>query len=232
MIKEAMNFIIENFKPIHLAENDYWVNERYRKVRQDVCKPVDLSSLDGIVDFINSKSYHIADKLFLHIDSYSKVILAGELNQDSTRNIYAVSECLHSKHCHDIYHDLEKFIITLKSNFVQCETIEKLLQISSSIDLTDTASLKDDGISQEASVKSGVHLIGKEKLPSLVSLRPYSTFTEIEQPKCEFVFRVKKGSECQPKLGLFECLNANWQLKAVSDIYEYLKTKVEIPIIR
>jgi len=234
MIKEAIEFLITRYQPLVKGpDSSVYLHSEYKKELDPVAEPFRISSLSGIVDYIRKKREKLSSIDFIHVESYCKVNVVGFLNADMNRDMYAVAKCPHNRYktIYNEWHDLESFIIKIKSDFVQDENTEKLLKLSSKIDLSDTASLKDDGVSQEVSVKSGVHLVNKEELPSLIKLRPYATFTELEQPACDFVYRVRKNRD-RVQIGLFECENANWQIKAVNDISDYLREKVEITVVR
>lgn len=233
MIVDALEFLINQYKPVVKDDSSetLYVSSEYEKQLQPTPSPIKISSLGGIIDYISTVDEKISSPSFIHVESHCQVNVVDSLNVDMDRNIFAFAKCPHDRRRGKDWYDLESFIITIKSDFVQDENTDKLLNISSKIDLSDTASLKDDGISQEVSLKSGVHLVNKTEIPSLIKLRPYSTFTEIEQPACDFVYRVRK-KEHSVQIGLFECENANWQVQAVNDIYNYLKDKVNIPVVR
>ena len=58
--------------------------------------------------------------------------------------------------------------------------------------------------------------------PNPVTLRPYRTFNEVEQPASQFVFRINKLAN----LALFEADGGKWKLEAVESIANYLKNEL------
>ena len=84
------------------------------------------------------------------------------------------------------------------------------------------ATYGDDGVTQKATVKKGIN--GKEDavVPNPVNLRPYRTFTEVEQPESEFVFRMKQ-SDHDVCCALFEADGGAWKREAMKKVKEYLE---------
>ncbi|PFR65873.1 hypothetical protein COK29_26730, partial [Bacillus cereus] len=56
--------------------------------------------------------------------------------------------------------------------------------------------------------------------PNPVSLQPYRTFVEVEQPKSNFIFRMKDGPRCS----IHEADGGAWKLQAMNNIEDYLTT--------
>lgn len=67
------------------------------------------------------------------------------------------------------------------------------------------------------------------EVPNPVSLRPYRTFHEIEQPESLFVFRMKErdGMNC----AIYEADGGAWRNTAIQSIKKYLDdfVKTELP---
>ncbi|WP_235888509.1 RusA family crossover junction endodeoxyribonuclease [Streptococcus pneumoniae] len=64
--------------------------------------------------------------------------------------------------------------------------------------------------------------LAKGKAPNPVTLRPYRTFSEVEQPASLFVFRIDK----QANMALFEADGKRWVADAVGNIAAYLKEQL------
>ncbi len=52
-----------------------------------------------------------------------------------------------------------------------------------------------------------------------MTLRPYRTFAEVEQPASQFVFRINQNAQ----MALFEADGGKWRLEAINNIANYLK---------
>ena len=83
----------------------------------------------------------------------------------------------------------------------------------------------DDGVTQSATIKTGITTVGNAQVPNPVILAPYRTFPEIEQPLSKFIFRMK--NDRGPEAALFEADGKAWRNKAIRDIKEYLEKALE-----
>jgi hypothetical protein len=122
---------------------------------------------------------------------------------------------------------VDEFLVRLRSQFVQSEARDGLLDILSRIEEKDTQELSDDGMSQAVVIKRGA-AVGRQMkaLPGEVRLAPFRTFPEIEPPESPFVCRLERSQE-GPQLALFECDGGLWRLKAVGEIRDWLESEVE-----
>lgn len=81
----------------------------------------------------------------------------------------------------------------------------------------------DDGVTQKATVKTGIASKGEAIVPNPVKLRPYRTFLEVEQPASEFIFRVKQNKYDGISCAIFEADGGAWKIAATSSIKDYLQ---------
>lgn len=63
----------------------------------------------------------------------------------------------------------------------------------------------------------------KQALKPRVTLRPYRTFLEVEQPESEFLLRLREGG----KIGLFEADGGMWKQQAKKNIAEYFQEELQ-----
>ena len=91
--------------------------------------------------------------------------------------------------------------------------------------LTEDAvrTMTDDGVSQVTAVRTGVATVADVKVPNPVSLRPFRTFIEVDQPESRFIFRMREGGRC----AIFEADGGAWKLEAKKNIYNYLAEQLE-----
>ncbi|KHO31340.1 hypothetical protein OR63_10900, partial [Clostridium tetani] len=81
----------------------------------------------------------------------------------------------------------------------------------------------DDGVSQAATIKTGVASVNEVKVPNPVVLAPFRTFPEIEQPESKFIFRMQSG----PRAALFEADGGAWRNEAMIKIKAYLEEQLK-----
>src|SRR5690606_26037278 len=111
----------------------------------------------------------------------------------------------------------------LQSAFVKNDDRDVILKVVGNVKEEDVKTYGDDGVSQSVTAKVGVATVGQVEVPNPVSLKPYRTFAEVEQPESEFIFRMKNGPRCS----LFEADGGAWKLQAISNIKSYLSAALE-----
>lgn len=87
-------------------------------------------------------------------------------------------------------------------------------------------------MTQRTTQKTGIARVENVTVPNPVSLRPFRTFSEVDQPECLYVFRLQPVSNAKPKAMLIPVEDNRWQLTAIASIKEYLAEHTkDIPII-
>lgn len=129
------------------------------------------------------------------------------------------------------WYNQEDFNIRLKCAFVKSPDLDNVIKIAGGVIGTDEMTNADDGFTQSVAIKKGVSGVAKVEIQNPVRLYPWRTFSEIEQPGSEFIFRYRKcGNE--PQFALFAVSNNDWESVARLSILEYLKGQLpEVPMI-
>ena len=192
-----------------------------------------VSTLTGVVDYLkaNVDGLVIAN-LLCHVESPSQVVLYNGLTgKFYDRPAYLKAELRQLQIKLNTYIDGESFNILLQSCF--CEPVDPMLATDkglvlkyvSNIKSTIESGVEDDGVSQGVTVKTGIASVGNAVLPNPVNLRPYRTFTEVEQPASRFVFRCKHDDDGM-KFMLAEADGGAWRCEAMHNVKEYLEKMV------
>ena len=119
------------------------------------------------------------------------------------------------------------FMVGLQAFFVrepQGTDNEYVIRIAGKLSAQDIKQADDDGMSQTATLRTGVVLAADVTVKKLVRLRPYRTFREVEQPASEFVFRLRSRKDQIPSLALHVADGDMWQAEAMQNIKKYLET--------
>jgi hypothetical protein len=185
--------------------------------------------LQGIDDYIKA---HSSPEYIIHVESSKEVSLISKpFGPFSQRETFVKSFFSGAVFPFACYMPIEDFIIELQSKFVPDETIKKLLEIVSNIQFKASEQFTDSGHTQSVTAKAGIAKIETVDLPNPVTLRPFRTFSEVEQPASSFVFRMK--FEGKPQAGLWTAGGTAWELEAIANIHSWLigVTKGQIPII-
>jgi hypothetical protein len=159
-----------------------------------------INTLTGIVDM-----KLIKEKVMLHVFDH-KTVHAVDLDYSDgwlTRSVHL--SAVHESPVFPFgqFYGVEDFIIAMQSMFVQDATTALILKIIGNVKDEGVSNFSDDGVTQKVTAKTGISVVGNVQVPNPVTLRPYRTFMEIEQPASTFVFRMKGGQGEQPKCALF-----------------------------
>lgn len=190
---------------------------------------LNINTLTGIVDFIGGIDGIGPDKAIIHVSSETDVTLIGALaGVFRNRDTY-----VHAKYANPTFRfgqwmDLENFIINIQAGFVQDEMTATILKVVGNLKDETVTNFSDDGKTQAVTAKTGIAMVSKVAVPSPITLCPYRTFMEIEQPASSFIFRMKQqGNGQQPACSLFEADGKAWELEAMQRIKTWLEANAK-----
>ena len=185
---------------------------------------LELQTLKSLVDYLKSDNDFISGrKLVVVVDSFYRVSVYDQVDFEYGKRPQLVSVKASvpvipfSNWCNQ-----EEFNIMLQSMFINDADRNLVLDFASHLKIEKGAEAQDNGVTQTVTVRDGVASLAHAKTPNPVTLRPYRTFNEVEQPASQFVFRVNKSAN----LALFEADGGKWKLDAVKNISDYLKTEL------
>ncbi len=239
MIKEALQYLVKMGNPDTVLINGRpYTGIDLKSVEEPSPKPLQIHTLTGIVDYFKAQTEsHLGDFNeipFVHIENNGCVEIYSRLQHpwEQRHNFLTAQMIEEVQFPFDRYLDHEQFMIQLQSKFVQDETTAQILKVVGNLADEIVKTVIDDGITQGVHVKSGIRK-GDDTIPNPVSLAPYRTFPEIEQPKSNFVLRLKSGKSGElPQVALFEADGGQWQLEAIQKIKVWLAEKLpELVII-
>ena len=228
MIKEALEYIVGLRAPVvkEIDESMYSDKDLKRISYNPLAEPLHLHTLTGLVDYIKSNvdTTKNDENLIAEVASPEKVYLYTSLDKERKREQFAVVEARVPSFPFNTFIGHEEFIINVQAKFLDDNNSDraKILSFAGTVEKGSVAEYSDDGVSQKATVKSGI--ISKEEkiVPNPVKLRPYRTFLEVEQPMSEFIFRMKDkdyGVSC----AVIEADGGAWINAATKNIKEYLE---------
>lgn len=99
--------------------------------------------------------------------------------------------------------------------------LETILKVAGNVEAKTTANYGDDGVSQKTTIKQGIASKTDVLVPNPVTLIPYRTFLEVEQPGSEFVFRIKDSGGA-PAFMLVEAEGGLWKHEAMQNVKDFL----------
>ena len=232
MLSEMIDKIIETAIPKKLTVGDReYFSRNLVPVLEPMPQELAITTLTGLVHFIHDFG---KKDILLHVLSCSQVDVIGHLQPTFMQRKRYISAILDPVNLpFGRWVDLESFIIALQSMFVTNKSVNDILSIIGNLKDGTVKKYKDNGITQVVTAKTGVATVDEIAVPNPVSLQPYRTFNEIEQPDSQFVFRMRSAPEGgTPTCLLTEADGGKWRLDAILKIREWLTKELpEIPII-
>ena len=227
-LKEALQYVNglkeESMQPIvtEIAGKTYCNKDLKRYGREDLADPIYVNTLSAMGDYITGKKEELREKMILHIRNQKEVTLYSGLLAERRRETLFVCDAIINEFRFDNYYDQERFLIELQANFVENDDLKLIMQVAGNIQAGTTADYSDDGISQKTTIRTGVQRVDVQ-VPNPVSLIPYRTFAEIDQPSSLYVFRVKDDGNGAPMFKLVEADNGLWKHAAMLKIKDYFE---------
>lgn len=200
-------------------------------VNQPEVAPITCHTLTGLVDFYDALFLSDQGRVLFLVEDYNKVSIVSEIfGVEKQRETFITANAYPQESMFNRYFDHEDFMIKILSGFVQDETTAKVLKIVGNLKSEAGATYSDDGLTQTVTAKTGITKVENIDLPNPITLRPYRTFTDIEQPESAFILRLKQRDGIQA--ALFEADGAAWKNTAIASIKAYLENrKIGVKVI-
>lgn len=232
MIKEALQYIVELGEANeHRINGDTYSDKPLHRIDPYYPKAVavEMHTLTSLVDYIKAKIDSMPEKMIIDVRSPEKVVLYSQLDDNRDRETLVVVEARIPSFPFDSFMDQERFTINLQSKFIDDPATDRalILKFAGTVEAGTVAEYGDDGVTQKATVKTGIVSKGDAIVPNPVKLRPYRTFLEVEQPASEFIFRMKQDKYDGINCAIFEADGGAWQMAATKAIKEYLQFELE-----
>lgn len=202
-------------------------------VLDPVAKAIEVHTLTGLVDYFDKMSGQDQYSCLFHVHDFNRVnIVSFPFGAFRQRETFITATAFDLKHKFDQHMPVENFIVYLQSMFVQDETTAKIMRIVGNITQGSEMNVSDDGFTQRVTAKAGVSRVEIVDLPNPVTLRPFRTFMDIQQPESKFILRIKADKDEGPRCALFEADGGAWKNGAIAGIKAYLEgRKVGVQIV-
>ena len=236
-LKEALEYLVSLAPPtvqeIELRDGskDVFSDKQLYRYNPHLpkAKALKTRTLTSLVDYIKANIDTMGDKMIVSILSPTRVELLSNLDSERERETLMVVEAELPEFYFDTYLDKEKFIIGLQSKFVDDSSTDKalILKFAGTVESGTVAEYGDDGVTQKATVKTGIATKSDAIVPNPVKLKPYRTFHEVWQPQSAFIFRMRQSKYDGVECGIFEADGGAWKLEAMQDIKDYLQRELK-----
>ncbi|HEM3541876.1 hypothetical protein [Streptococcus suis] len=229
-IKDALEYAVKlanKEEKIIAANGKLYYDGNVHSLRELDARPIPprlyLNTLDSLVEYLKTDLDQLGEKrVLVVVESPKEVTVYEELDEDANRAILVKVESMTPEIRFGQYEESSDFNIILQSRFVDTDDRNIVLDFASALKIDNGLEIVDDGVGQTATIKTGVASLGQAKAPNPVTLRPYRTFAEVEQPASQFIYRINKAGY----MALFEADGGKWKLDAINNIADYLKSKL------
>lgn len=231
MLKELFQYIVSlsERNTFEIQGETFADGELYR-VEESNAETLTVNTLSGMVDYIKSNFDDKQDyeQLLIQVLSPTRVRLYSKLNNNKNRDLLIEANARIPEFEFGRYYDTESFNVKIQSCFLEDEFKEIVLKVVGNIREDNVKNYGDDGIAQTVTAKVGVASVDNVVVPSPITLRPYRTFQQVEQPASNFIFRMKDG----PSAALHEADGGAWEVEAIENIAEYFIKELSSEIQR
>lgn len=195
-----------------------------------VPEPLSVDTLSGFVKLleIGFEGFKPQDSL-VHVSAYDDVQLIADVSDKyGRRQKFVIAKAPKPERLFPFnsFITQEVFNINLRSMFVQTDALDELVALAGNIAKISELRQTDDGFSQEVSVKNGQHLVRTATIKPRVTLKPFRTFLEVDQPDGDYIFRVKYDDEKGNTCALIEADAGRWKLTAMDTIKKWLEQQL------
>jgi hypothetical protein len=212
-------------------------------IQPPIPSALDVSDLEALSDLCEAKfdGLEVDDVLF-HIETPERVELFAK-EADSYGRIRQYAVAVHNAvepFKFGQWYGPEAFAIQAQIGFQRVKVenddgsfakdLDYVLDIASKITAERAVENADDGIAQRVALRQGVQLKGEDKLRGRVNLAPFRTFTEVDQPLSEFLFRARY-TDNGVQLALFEADGGRWKTAAKKAIKEWLQDTIADAVV-
>lgn len=217
--------IAEMSKPNIVENNGFRYTDKDLEVIQSPrVSAIKVSTLSSLVELLSIESEVFNDPILVQIENPTKIsVHSGIDGTDRSRECPYVAEFCPVRFDFDYWMSYEKMMIALKSKFVETPELIDVVKLLGTITEESNMKVEDDGFTQTVTVKKGIALKDNKVINPRVTLVPYSTFNEVEQPQREFLLRLDGNG----KVALFEADGGAWKLEACESIARYLRENLK-----
>jgi len=231
MIAEGIQKLIDLAKvEVHEVGLRKFASRAVHEIEPKRIEPLTVHSLQAVVDFFGgSKTVNLdvsPDDVVIHVvDPYTVTVLSGIADETyRKREHYLTAKRVFSEFEFGRWFKQDEMTIKLMTQFEETETQNKIIKAISGLKVSADATLSDDGVSQELTVRKGASRVETIEIKNPIKLKPVRTFLEVEQVEAPYVLRVK-GLDNVPAVAIFEA-GDQWKNTAITRIKAWLANEI------
>ncbi len=234
MLKEFVQHIQETAKPqiVEIGGVTYIVNQdgNIKEVFPRAVLPdtLPLNSLDALVKLVKTEFVRqiLGDKtvLYITVPDHLTVRCFGhpDYDQRAVRPVYYEANATDVPGWDErVQLPFEEMQIALRTRFQETADTPYIQKLLTEISTGAKITFNDNGVATTVVTKKGIDLQNNETIRPIITLRPYRTFQEIDQPESVFLIRINERG-----ISFIEADGGMWKLKARETIKAFLEDKL------
>lgn len=222
IVRDVEKIIKENIRLVEI-DGEKYSNQDLKIIRHtDKASSIIFNDLSSIVAMIKNEANRFKLPLYINIESETSVSVLTSMDDHKGRENPYIAKYDNKTFRFGSYYSYEDFVIALRSQFVQNEDTQNLLEALKKITNSNNVEVADDGITQKVTMQQGAALASTAKVAPIRKLLPYRIFNEVAQPASEFLFRIRRGGgDYGGDYALYEADGGAWKIEAKNNIKTY-----------
>lgn len=230
MLKEFIAHIQETTKSqiIKIGESTFTVNAvgSANEIRPiiDHPDPLPLTSLDSLVKLVRSEALCVENPLYITVPDHLTVRCFGrpvERERFHRQVYYEVNATDVPGWDEKVTLPFEEMQISLRTRFQETTDTSYVQKLLSEISTGAKITFNDNGVATTVVTKKGIDLQANETIRPIVTLRPYRTFQEVDQPESVFLIRINERG-----ISFIEADGGMWKLRARETVKAFLEEQM------
>lgn len=199
----------------------------YKQIRPEVDYPEELSlnSLDALILLVKSEAVSSGNGLiYITIPNHKTVDCFThpmETLRMARSRLYVATATDVPGWESKVQLPFEEAMIALRTRFQATNDTEYAMKLLSDITTGSKITYNDNGVATSIVTKRGIDLQSNAAIRPIITLRPYRTFQEVEQPASQFLIRINERG-----ISFIEADGGMWKLKARQTVKDYLCEKL------
>lgn len=225
MTREALQYVVglKRAEVINIDGENYVDRDIDRVDKALRAEPLKMGTLTSLLDYLKAGIDPMPEKMLAQVLSPTSIRVVSTLDQDRKREELVRVEAETPGFEYGKYMSQESFLIALQAKFLPGKDRELLLKFAGTVRDESIAEYGDSGVTQKATIKTGISTVSDAIVPNPVVLRPFRTFTEVEQPESSFVFRMRQSDGRGVECAVFEADGGAWKNAAMENVKRYLQ---------
>ena len=230
MLKEFIEHIQKTTQPLiqQVGDSTFAIGSdgSAEEIRPTIDRPdtLPLHSLDALVKLVRTEASKVETPLYITIPNHMTVRCFGQPQPDARffRQVYYEAKATDVPGWGEsVEMGFEEMQIALRTRFQETADAVYAMKLLSDISTGSKVTFNNSGIATSVTAQKGVALQTNEAIRPIVTLRPYRTFQEVEQPESIFLIRVNERG-----ISFTEADGGMWKLHAREIVKAFLEAKL------